>query len=177
MNTIEPIDPKEIKILSDILALVLEENPGQSSTALETLRRRAKRHQMTGGALKNLFQTLATNPSKAQEASRSHSRGKNTRSTRAKQQADSAAETHRVQLQEMRDNISRLDYQLKTITAQNASLKHELDLTRQSRAELQTRIAESELSLSRKKQFGMIKAFLIGCVTGIIAVFIIVLFG
>ena len=175
MNTIEPIDPKEIKILSDILALVLEENPGQSSTALETLRRRAKRHHMTGGALKNLFQTLAANPSKAQEASRS--RGRNTRSTRAKQQADSAAETHRAQLQEMRDSISRLDHQLRTIMAQNASLKHELDLTRQSRAELQARIAGAKLSLSRKKQSAMIKAFLIGCVIGIIPVFIIALFG
>ena len=175
MNTIEPIDPKEIKILSDILALVLEENPGQSSTALETLRRRAKRHHMTGGALKNLFQTLAANPSKAQETSRS--RGRNTRSTRAKQQADSAAETYRAQLQEMRDSISRLDHQLRTIMAQNASLKHELDLTRQSRAELQARIAGTELSHSRKKQSAMIKAFLIGCVIGIILVFIIALFG
>lgn len=165
MNT---IDPKEVKILSDILALVLEENPGQSSTALETLRRRAQRNNMTGGALKNLFQTLATNPSKAQEASRSHSRGRSTRSTRAKQQANSDADTYRTQLQEMRDNINHLDRQLKTVMAQKASLEHELNLTRQSRAELQAKIAETELSFSRKKWLGMTKVFLIGCITGII---------
>lgn len=58
------IDPKELKILSDILALVLEDQPGQSATALEALRNRAKRNATTGGALKNLFQTIAEDPEK-----------------------------------------------------------------------------------------------------------------
>ncbi|MBR2124459.1 MAG: hypothetical protein IJ934_04720 [Acetobacter sp.] len=162
------IDPKEIKILSDILALVLEEHPGQSSTALETLRRRAKRNNTTGGAIKNLFQVLATNPSKAREASSASSRSRN--STRAKQQAASDTDTYRTQLQEMRESISRLDYKLKTVIAQNASLEHELDLTRQSRAELQSRIAGAELALSRKKRLIMTFVFLSGCVTGIVVI-------
>jgi hypothetical protein len=64
------IDPKELKILSDILALVLEDNPGQSDTALQALRNRARKNSTTGGALKNLFQTIAVNPSKAKSTTR-----------------------------------------------------------------------------------------------------------
>jgi hypothetical protein len=48
-------DSKEIKLLSDILALVLEEQVGQSASALEAIRRRAQADRVTGGALKNLF--------------------------------------------------------------------------------------------------------------------------
>lgn len=48
-------DPKELKILSDILALVLEDQPGQSATALEAIKNRARRNNMTGGALKTCF--------------------------------------------------------------------------------------------------------------------------
>ena len=55
----EQLDPKDVRILSDILALVLDEQPGQAIAALETIRSRAKRHNMTGGALKNLFMSLA----------------------------------------------------------------------------------------------------------------------
>ncbi|WP_279379564.1 hypothetical protein [Asaia prunellae] len=36
-------DPKELKVLSDILALVLEEQEGQSVAALNALRSRAKK--------------------------------------------------------------------------------------------------------------------------------------
>ena len=50
-------DPKEIKILSDILALVLDEQPGHAATALERVRQMARRDGVTGGALKNLFTT------------------------------------------------------------------------------------------------------------------------
>lgn len=49
------IDPREIKILSDILALVLDEQPGHAATALERIRQMAQRDSITGGALKNLF--------------------------------------------------------------------------------------------------------------------------
>jgi hypothetical protein len=54
----EQPDPKEIKLLADILALVLEDQPGQSTSALETIRRRAQASRITGGALKNLFLRL-----------------------------------------------------------------------------------------------------------------------
>jgi len=50
-------DPREIKILSDILALVLDEQPGHAATALERIRQMARRDGVTGGALKNLFMT------------------------------------------------------------------------------------------------------------------------
>jgi len=50
-------DPREIKILSDILALVLDEQPGHAATALERVRQMARRDGVTGGALKNLFTT------------------------------------------------------------------------------------------------------------------------
>ncbi|MQR97945.1 hypothetical protein [Gluconobacter aidae] len=50
-------DPREIKILSDILALVLDEQPGHAATALERIRQMARRDGVTGGALKNLFAT------------------------------------------------------------------------------------------------------------------------
>ncbi|MFT8807497.1 hypothetical protein [Gluconobacter sp.] len=50
-------DPREIKILSDILALVLDEQPGHAASALERIRQMARRDNITGGALKNLFIT------------------------------------------------------------------------------------------------------------------------
>ncbi|MBS1102305.1 hypothetical protein JK202_04625 [Gluconobacter sp. Dm-62] len=50
-------DPREVKILSDILALVLDEQPGHAASALERIRQMARRDSVTGGALKNLFIT------------------------------------------------------------------------------------------------------------------------
>ena len=58
----ETFDPKDIKVLSDILALVLEESSGSAQNALDALRTRAQRNTLTGGALKNLFISLATDP-------------------------------------------------------------------------------------------------------------------
>lgn len=52
-------DPKEVKLLADILALVLEDQPGQSSSALDAVRRRAQASRITGGAIKNLFVRLS----------------------------------------------------------------------------------------------------------------------
>ncbi|MBR0559069.1 hypothetical protein [Neokomagataea anthophila] len=52
------LDPRETKILSDILALVLDEQSGTSENALNALKQRATRSNITGGALKNLFTHL-----------------------------------------------------------------------------------------------------------------------
>nr|WP_294916425.1 hypothetical protein [uncultured Neokomagataea sp.] len=52
------LDPRETKILSDILALVLDEQSGTSENALNALKLRAARSSITGGALKNLFTHL-----------------------------------------------------------------------------------------------------------------------
>ncbi len=66
-------DPKEVKLLADILALVLEDQPGQSTTALDTIRRRAHASRVTGGALKNLFLRLTVGALEA-DAEREHGR-------------------------------------------------------------------------------------------------------
>jgi hypothetical protein len=49
------LDPRELKILADILALVVDNQAGQSEAALEQLRRRARSNSITGGALKGLL--------------------------------------------------------------------------------------------------------------------------
>ncbi|MDF7673985.1 hypothetical protein PT277_07825 [Acetobacteraceae bacterium ESL0709] len=56
-----PFDPKELRLLADILALVLDDEVGQAEAALERLRQRAKQQSLSGGALKNLIITLAEN--------------------------------------------------------------------------------------------------------------------
>lgn len=66
----DTFDPKEIKVLSDILALVLEDSPGSAQNALDALRARARRNTMTGGALKNLFTSLASDPAISGAANR-----------------------------------------------------------------------------------------------------------
>ncbi|EHH67190.1 hypothetical protein [Gluconobacter morbifer] len=67
---VQSFDPKDIKVLSDILALVLDEQPGQAQAALETVRSRARRSGVTGGALKNLFASLASDPERRGNAER-----------------------------------------------------------------------------------------------------------
>ncbi len=54
------IDTAELRLLANIIALVMDDQPGQSAAALEALRRRAAASGVTGGALKNLFERLAT---------------------------------------------------------------------------------------------------------------------
>ncbi|ABI62242.1 hypothetical protein [Granulibacter bethesdensis] len=56
-------DSSERKILGDIIALVLDENQGQSEAALIALKRRAARNNITGGLLKNLLHELRGQPS------------------------------------------------------------------------------------------------------------------
>lgn len=59
-------DQKDIRLLADILALVLDEEQGQASAALETLRQRARKRKVSGGTLKNLFRSLAEHEQSAQ---------------------------------------------------------------------------------------------------------------
>lgn len=159
------IDPKELKILSDILALVLEDQPGQSATALEALRNRAKRNATTGGALKNLFQTIAEDPEKAKSARPGKTRA-NSRASANKAQAD-MSETYRTQLQELRNNIVSLDRKLRTATAQNETLKSELYLTLQARAEMQAQMAQIQSFGQYQRWITIIIATLAGILAGI----------
>ena len=57
----EALDPKEAKTLSDILALVLDEQ-AVAEAALRKLRERAAADRVSAGALKNIFVRLATTP-------------------------------------------------------------------------------------------------------------------
>lgn len=59
-------DQKDIRLLADILALVLDEEQGQASAALEALRQRARKRKVSGGTLKNLFTKLAEHEQRAQ---------------------------------------------------------------------------------------------------------------
>lgn len=157
------LDPKEVKLLSDILALVLEEQQGQAVAALETLRRRAQRNSTTGGALKNLFQVISADPSRAQPTDRRRSS-----TTRARAEKQEMPDSYRTQLREMADSINRLDRDLRSITAQNESLKAQLYLTQQSRAELQTHLAAMQLSTARNpKPLMIVAALMAGLLAGV----------
>ncbi|MBV9785708.1 MAG: hypothetical protein JO264_18030 [Acidisphaera sp.] len=48
-------EPREVKLLSDILALVLSDEAGQAGAALEALRRKARQGRISGGAIKDVF--------------------------------------------------------------------------------------------------------------------------
>lgn len=128
------IDPKELKILSDILALVLEEETGQSTNALEAIKKRAKKNTITGGALKNLFQSIANNPPKTE------------RPTRSKKTSTSSADLikARSQISELTQDINHLDSVIRNLRRQNESLRSELLLTQKSRAEIQTALYTAE---------------------------------
>ncbi len=56
------IDQKASKALADILALVVDENENVAQSALAKLRQRAKEDAVTGGALKNLFNSMSGRP-------------------------------------------------------------------------------------------------------------------
>ena len=157
------IDPKELKILSDILALVLEDHPGQSDTALQALRNRARKNSTTGGALKNLFQTIAVNPAKARTATRQTS----TRASASRSKATDMPDQYRVQLREMADSITRLDRNLRVAHSQNETLKSELYLTQKSRAELQTHLATLQASRHQKKPVTIAVSLIVGLLVGV----------
>ena len=46
---------REVKILADILALALDDQPGASASALEAIKQRARHDGVSGGALKDVF--------------------------------------------------------------------------------------------------------------------------
>ncbi|AOX20214.1 hypothetical protein [Kozakia baliensis] len=126
----EKLDPKELKVLSDILALVLEDQAGQASTALDAIRARAKRNNVTGGALKNLFVAIAPEPP---QKARTRTR---TRSTASNNTAESIESRQRITT--LTNDLRQLDLELRTSRARVDALRTELHQTQQSRAELQT---------------------------------------
>ena len=147
----EQLDPKELKTLSDILALVLEDQPGQAASALEAVRARARRNGVTGGALKNLFVALVPNPPppKAPRASRARS---GTASSGAAAGTGSATELQasRVRISHLSAEVNRLDLDLRGAHARVEALRSELQLTRQARAEAQQALLATQHSAPRR---------------------------
>jgi hypothetical protein len=136
------IDPKELKTLSDILALVLEDQAGQSSSALEALRARARRNGITGGALKNLFVAIANDPpAKARAAAVKD--GTAPRAPRGKSAAAEVQAAH-VRIAQLAADVRNLDLQLRTANASAATLQAELDATRQAYAHAQSVVRRME---------------------------------
>ena len=141
------IDPKELKTLSDILALVLEEQPGQSSSALEALRARARRNAITGGALKNLFVAIATDPPppKTRTTAAKEPGTPPARAARGKAAAAAAeVQAAHVRIAQLAADVRNLDLQLRTANASAATLQAELDATRQAYAHAQSALRRVE---------------------------------
>ncbi|GAN60518.1 hypothetical protein [Acetobacter cibinongensis] len=146
-------DPKELKILSDILALVLEEQSGQSASALEALKNRAQKDKITGGALKNLFQAIAVDPPK--------------RTTRSSSRPSPTPDEYRTQLRQMAESIQRLDTDLRGARTQNDNLRTQLQRALQGQRDLTQQFSE-ELSQTRYPSLLMLMiAFGAGILSGI----------
>ncbi|EHD14306.1 hypothetical protein CIN_02380 [Commensalibacter intestini A911] len=128
----QKLDPKELKVLADILALVLEDQPGQSANALEAIKKRAKKNGTTGGALKNLFTNIANNPPTQSRASSTQSRKANNSEDLLKA---------RSQISNLTQSINQLDASLRNLRRQNEALRSELLLTQRSRAEMQASLS------------------------------------
>lgn len=154
----ENIDKKELKILADILALVLENEPGQSANALETLKKRAKKNMVTGGTIKNIFYSIAENPPKPETKPSSRSRKSTTNN------ADLIKA--RSQITSLTQDINRLDTVIRSLRVQNESLRSELLLTQQSRAEIQSVLYSNQAKEPFKKILGII-FFICGLLIGI----------
>lgn len=138
----QAFDPKELKTLSDILALVLEDQPGQSASALEAIRARARRNAVTGGALKNLFVAIAPNPPAPRAPAAPRSRAPRAAATAPELQAA------RTRISQLTADVNRLDLDLRGSTARIEALRGELNLTRKARAEAQ----QALMSVTRESQ-------------------------
>ncbi len=159
-------DQKELKVLSDILALVLEEQPGQSEAALQALRNRARKNAMTGGALKNLFTAIAPNPPERNSGAAAKPRAPRSTSTAKTAAANAETQKARLQVRELTESINRLDKELRTVRALNSDLRAELFATQQARAETQTQLL-SERSGLKIRNLIIILCLTVGIVLGI----------
>ncbi len=146
----EQLDPKELKTLSDILALVLEDQPGQAASALEAVRARARRNGVTGGALKNLFVAIAPNPP-ARSAPRPRTpRGASAGAAGATPGSATELQASRARISHLSAEVSRLDLDLRGAHARVEALRSELHLTRQARAEAQQALLATQHAAPRK---------------------------
>lgn len=159
----EKFDPKELKVLSDILALVLEEHSGQSANALEALKSRAKKNSMTGGALKNLFLAIAPNPPKPKAT---RPRAPRASAKTNANTANDASSATRSQITKLTESLNKLDIDLRTVKAKNDSLKIELYHTQQAYHELHTALQQAQERHSFRSLL-ILFIFLCGLIVGI----------
>ena len=157
------IDPKELKTLSDILALVLEDQPGQSASALEAIRARARKNAVTGGALKNLFVAIAPNPP-AQAAPAP--RATRTRTPKAATGSPAEMQAARTRISQLTADLNRLDLELREAVSRNESMRSELNLTRRARAEAQQAAMQAQAE-SRPRTMLLVLSLLCGVLVGI----------
>ena len=157
----DTIDPKELKILSDILALVLEEHAGQSENALAAIRARAQKNQVTGGALKNLFAAIAPNPPKKAPA-----KPRAPRTTKASAAAAKEIQESHLRISQLTESIRRLDTEIRDLKVDNSALRSELNQTRQARAETQAALSSVVQSRPPARRSGLLVAAAVGALTG-----------
>ncbi|MBB2189912.1 hypothetical protein HLH34_08015 [Gluconacetobacter azotocaptans] len=151
-------DPKELKILSDILALVLEDQPGQSANALEAIRNRARRNAVTGGALKNLFTAIAPNPPARQPRARA---------PRASAGAGAAEmQVARAHIAQLTESLNKLDLDLRSARARAEELRSQLYLTQQARAETQAALSIMQARPAKRRPV-IVLAVTVGALAGI----------
>jgi len=105
------LDPAEIRLVSGIAALVLDEQPGQAAAAIAALRRRAEQAGITGGALKTLFERLAAAHGAEDE-----------RAERAAQ----AARAARAEVLRLQTDADAAAMQTSRLAAENAALRRRL---------------------------------------------------
>nr|WP_321983722.1 hypothetical protein [uncultured Lichenicoccus sp.] len=156
------IDPKELKTLSDILALVLEDQPGQSASALEAIRSRARKNAVTGGALKNLFVAIAPNPP-AQAAATKAPRARATKASASGTEMQAA----RTRISQLTADLNRLDLELREAASRNESMRAELNLTRRARAEAQQAMLQANAEHSRPRVLLLVLTLVCGILVGI----------
>lgn len=90
---------REIRILADILALTLDEQPGAAESALATIRTRAREGGVTAGALKDAWRRLQSATPRALEPM--FARDDN---------AASAAARTRMELAELQSQVSHAEH-------------------------------------------------------------------
>ncbi|MBB2177086.1 hypothetical protein [Gluconacetobacter johannae] len=152
-------DPKELKILSDILALVLEDQPGQSANALEAIRNRARRNAVTGGALKNLFTAIAPNPPPRAQP--------RPRASRAGAGAGAAEmQVARARIAQLTESLNKLDLDLRSARARTEELRSQLYLTQQARAETQAALSVMQARPAKRRPV-IVLAVTVGALAGI----------
>lgn len=159
-------DPKELKVLSDILALVLEDQPGQSAAALDALRARARRNGQTGGALKNLFVAVAREPARAAAAPKPRTRRSTASASAANAAPANEIQAARTRIAQLAADVNKMDLELRNASSRIDSLRQELQLTRQSRAELQQALQLAHRT-ARPRNYLFVLVGLLGLTIGI----------